>query len=96
MAIKTVLKLLLAKFAPLSVDMQRAVITDQAVINNAETQDVTYVDNDETAIDKESERVRLMIEQATTDNDLKEIEPHLKAEHLDLFTLKKDELKSKK
>lgn len=45
MAIKTVLKLLLSKFAPLSVDMQRAVITDQAVINDAETQDVTYVDN---------------------------------------------------
>ncbi len=44
MAIKTVIKLLLSKFAPLSVDMQRAVITDQSVINDAETQDVTYVD----------------------------------------------------
>jgi recombination protein RecT len=47
MAIKTVIKLLLSKFAPLSVDMQRAVITDQAVINDAEAQDVTYVDVDE-------------------------------------------------
>lgn len=47
MAIKTVLKLLLSKFAPLSVDMQRAVITDQAVIHDADTQDVTYVDVDE-------------------------------------------------
>lgn len=47
MAIKTVIKLLLSKFAPLSVDMQRAVITDQAVINDADTQDVTYVDFDE-------------------------------------------------
>lgn len=93
MAIKTVLKLLLSKFAPLSVDMQRAVITDQAVINDADTQDVTYVDNEETTIDKESERVRLMIEQATTKEELAAIEPHLKDEHLDLFTIKKDSLK---
>lgn len=47
MAIKTVLKLLLSKFAPLSIEMQRAVIADQAVINDSETLDVDYVDNTE-------------------------------------------------
>lgn len=47
MAIKTVIKLLLSKFAPLSIEMQRAVIADQAIINDAETEDVTYVDNTE-------------------------------------------------
>ncbi len=46
MASKTVLKLLLSKFAPLSIEMQQAVIVDQAVINDHETQDITYVDND--------------------------------------------------
>jgi recombination protein RecT len=47
MARKTVIKLNLSKNAPLSVEMQRAVITDQAVVNDAETEDVEYVDNDE-------------------------------------------------
>lgn len=47
MASKTVLKLLLSKYAPLSVDMQKAIVSDQAVINDAETEDVTYVDNSE-------------------------------------------------
>lgn len=47
MASKTVIKLLLSKFAPLSIEMQRAVIADQAVIQDVETQDVTYVDNGE-------------------------------------------------
>jgi recombination protein RecT len=46
MATKTVLKLLISKYGPQSIDMQRAIITDQAVINDADTVDVTYVDND--------------------------------------------------
>lgn len=46
MATKTVLKLLLSKFAPLSIDMQKAVVVDQAVINDSENLDVTYADND--------------------------------------------------
>ncbi len=45
MALKTVLKLLLSKFAPLSVEMQTAVISDQAVIKDADTLDVEYADN---------------------------------------------------
>jgi len=44
MATKTVLKLLLSKYAPLSVEMQKAVIADQSVINDADTMDVEYVD----------------------------------------------------
>ncbi len=47
MALKTVIKLLLSKFAPLSIEMTRAVISDQAVVNDFETQEVTYVDNGE-------------------------------------------------
>jgi len=50
MAKKTVLKMLLSKYAPLSVEMQKATQLDQAVINtNNETLDVEsfdYVDNE--------------------------------------------------
>lgn len=74
MAQKTVLKLLLAKFAPLSIEMQKAVIADQGKINDIETNDVEYVDNTEVQIDKESERVRLMIEAAKTPQDLELLE----------------------
>jgi len=95
MAIKTVLKLLLSKFAPLSIDMQRAVITDQAIINNPDASDITYVDNEETNIDKESERVTLMIQDAKSLQELANLEKHLKEEHLDIFTAKKDELTTK-
>ena len=50
MATKTVIKLLLTKYAPLAVDtpLQRALVVDQAVINDVNTLDVSYVDNDET------------------------------------------------
>lgn len=44
MALKTVLKMLLSKYAPLSIDLQNAIKFDQAVIKNAETGEVDYVD----------------------------------------------------
>lgn len=44
MAQKTCLKLLLSKYAPLSIEMQKAVIADQSIIKDAETMDVDYVD----------------------------------------------------
>lgn len=46
MAEKTVLKLLLAKYAPLSVEMQKAIIADQAVVKDHETLEVDYADNE--------------------------------------------------
>lgn len=49
MASKTVLKLLLSKYAPLSIEMQKAIEADQAVINDVEG-DYSYIDNRE-AID---------------------------------------------
>ena len=97
MAIKTVLKLLLSKFAPLSIEMQTAVITDQAVINDAETTDVSYTDNaDVVPIDKEKERIRLMIEDATKLEHLEAIATQVEADQIDLFNAKKETLKSKK
>jgi recombination protein RecT len=66
MALKTVLKLLLSKFAPLSVEMQKAVITDQGVIENPDTLDVAYSDNTEPEIDHETERATKLIQAQTT------------------------------
>ena len=45
MALKTVTKLLLSKQAPLSVEMQSAVLADQAVVKDAEKQEFSYTDN---------------------------------------------------
>lgn len=45
MALKTVLKLLLSKYAPLSVDMQKAVTTDQGIVHDFEGNEVSYADN---------------------------------------------------
>lgn len=45
MAKKTVLKNTLSKWGILSIEMQRAVIADQAIIRDAETLDVDYVDH---------------------------------------------------
>lgn len=44
MAIKTVIKLNLSKNAPMSVDMQKAVNVDQAVVKNEDATDVEHVD----------------------------------------------------
>lgn len=96
MAQKTVIKLLLSKFAPLSVDMQRAVITDQAVINDADTQDVEYVDHEVIEIDKEAERMRLMIEDAQTIEELEHLEQHASEDQLPVIKAKKTTLSKAK
>lgn len=83
MATKTVLKLLLSKYAPLSVDMQKAVIMDQAVVNNYETVDAVHIDQQEEL--PEDKRVRLMIEDAACKEDLEKVKEFVKPEHQELF-----------
>jgi recombination protein RecT len=94
MASKTVLKLLLSKYAPLSVDMQKAIVADQSVINDADTVDVTYIDNDE-QVNKETERVQLMISDALTVADLVKVQPHVTAELTEVYETKFAELSEK-
>ena len=51
---KTALKLLLATYAPLSVEMQRAIKSDQSVIKSEKEEEIEYVDNEsETEISHE-------------------------------------------
>lgn len=95
MANKTVLKLLLSKFAPLSVDMQKATVSDQSTIKDAETMDVEYVDNEPVEveqIDKVSERIQLLIQDATSLEDLAKLEANVPDNLINLFQSKKEEL----
>ncbi len=78
MCMKTVLKLLISKFGPMSVDMQKAIKVDQAVINDAETMDVDYTDNEKNLpdVDPEYDRLNKMIAAATTMNQLNSLREH--------------------
>ena len=75
MARKTVLKLLLAKYAPKSIEMQRAITFDQATIKGDLTQqdtsvdevEIEYVDND-TATERLREMAVEAVEQPESEN----------------------------
>lgn len=54
MALKTVLKLLLSKQAPLSIDMQKAQMADQAIIRDVDKDEFDYIDHQETVADLEA------------------------------------------
>ena len=68
MARKTVLKLLLSRYAPLSVEMQSALTTDQAAVevdDDLELTDFDYVDNTSVSTDNE------MPDKIEVDNEVK-------------------------
>lgn len=96
MAIKTVLKLLLSKYAPLSVEMQRAIVNDSAIVGD-DFNVPFYVDNTPEPVDKEEERVYLMLENASSFTELVELEKHAKTpEQKEKIRAKMKELQSKK
>jgi recombination protein RecT len=73
MASKTVIKLLLAKYAPLTTDMQRAQLADQSVIKGED--DYEYVDNTPElpeTVAKDKEKTRL-IEHINGSETIKEL-----------------------
>jgi recombination protein RecT len=95
MCLKTVTKLNLSKNAPLSVEMQKAVVVDQSIINDSDTMDVTYVDNqDAEPVDKLQERISLLIDDAKSVDDLRKIESDVPDALLDKYTVRKDELEA--
>jgi recombination protein RecT len=99
MASKTVLKLLLSRYAPLSVEMQMSITADQATVHtdeNLEITDFTYVDNgDQEPIDKESERIKLLISDCKTTKELIKISKQIPDAYNDLYAEKMDELTAK-
>ncbi len=68
MAKKTVLKLLLSKYAPLSVEMQNAVKSDQAVID--ERGEANYVDHEETSVEDVTNDVASEVEDVTATEEV--------------------------
>lgn len=103
---KTVLKLLLDKYAPKSTEMQRAIKFDQAIIEDIDGNKLEYVDNpnkkekvDMEANNKAIENKRFLdhIKNAKTIEKLKECEEHIEDEMVKKeYQEKLDKLKSKK
>lgn len=62
MASKTVIKLLLSKFAPLSVEMTKAIMADQSKVNDVETMDVEYIDNSNETVEVSYEDLQLLFD----------------------------------
>lgn len=103
MAQKTVLKLLLSKYAPLSIEMQKAVITDQAMINDEFGEDVTYADNEviminpaDVAETKERERIITHINNSKSLDQVNQVKEFINEEDEELFDLYMNKLKELK
>lgn len=78
MARKTVLKLLLAKYAPKSIEMQRAITFDQSIVkndlseNSIDEAEVEYIDNEkDTASEVEDKKEQMKQSQKDGDNQPK-------------------------
>lgn len=93
MAQKTVLKLLLSKFGILSVELEKAVLLDQSVIND---NNVDYIDNFSTnQTNTRSELHQYIVNEVDTLDNLIKIENQLKTdEEKNAFEEKKAELQS--
>jgi recombination protein RecT len=81
MALKTIIKAMLSTYGMLSIEMQTAIVADQAVIKDAETMEIEYVDAPGVDVDKEEERAILMLKDCTTPEEvhalLKSLSPEL-------------------
>lgn len=73
MAEKTVLKLLLSKYAPMTVDIQKAVTADQSVVNDWEANNVTYIDNDGELLTDEQNALLAEIEESAHPDATKQL-----------------------
>lgn len=83
MAKKTVLKLLLSKYAPMSIEMQTARDSDQSSLEWDEDNksiNTNYVDNTTVEVDKEEERILEALQEAETQDDLEMIRPQINGE----------------
>jgi recombination protein RecT len=89
MAKKTCLKLLLSRFAPLSVEIQMAVTLDQSKVNNDLQPE--YIDNQDAEIvevDKEYERAMELINAAESIKELEALEKQLPEEFKEIIAAK--------
>lgn len=102
MASKTVIKLLLSKYAPLTTQMQTATLADQAIVKGDD--EFEYIDNkkeapEEVADGKERERIKKHITEAKTVEDLERCREFINPDDEELtaaFTEKKTKLEGGK
>lgn len=93
MASKTVVKLLLSRFAPMNIEMQKAIEFDQAVIENGKPE---YVDNqvltaEEVGEERERERIIKHIEESKTLQELSECDEAIQEADLrEMYDAKKE------
>lgn len=99
MALKTVLKLNLSKFAPMSIEMQKAVTVDQGIINDWEGNAVEYPDNSsrkpdvyEIQIEQEKKRVLSFCERAQSEEDFELILNSIDGDEVELISLVNEKL----
>jgi recombination protein RecT len=98
MALKTVTKLNLYRNGPLSIDMQKAQLSDQSIIKDETLTEFEYVDNNNTEEkpDRELERATMLLNESETLVDLQSIwdslGPDLQAQLTDLMETKYAEL----
>lgn len=97
MAKKTVIKLLLSKYAPMTVDMQTATLSDQAIIQDDgyEYADNQPVDHEVVSTEKEKARVIAHIADAKTIKELEECQDAVTNDTEDLYKTKLDQLLEK-
>jgi recombination protein RecT len=97
MSLKTVIKLLISKFGPLSVEMTTAVVVDQSIVKDGgETLDVEYVDNTPEEVDKVLERVILMIEDCKSSEEVDELALKMPEVDVELFAARKEAIRNGK
>lgn len=96
MAKKTVVKLLLSKFGPLSVEMQKAQVIDQSIVKDSDTLEVEYADNEVIEVDKVQERVTLMIQDCTTAQEVDELAQKMPDVDIELFAARKEAIRNGK
>jgi recombination protein RecT len=89
---KTVLKLLISKFGPMSIEMEAAMRADQALLNDDKGESVTYIDNDDVEIDKEAERLTLMLADCKSVEEVEQLQERNPDLPLEFFTQRKEEL----
>lgn len=80
---KTVLKHMLSQWGILSIEMQMAMKVDQSAINDDKAEDVVYIDSPDNAVDKEYERVKLLIQDCKSRDELTNLRENTPTELVD-------------
>ena len=79
---------------PLSViiEMQKAMVADQAVINDVNAENVTYVDAGQEEVNKEEERIVLMLQDCKTLDEVNALQEQCPDLDVKYFNARKEEL----